>query len=115
MSLPQLYEVQPDGRQIPILFAVASDSGRSLRVFCCYCGRWHVHGRNPDEPMGASNGHRVSHCLAEDSPYIETGYILVEVASLPKPERVYKLKYTRDGAMVSGYLAAQKRALKKSR
>lgn len=102
----------PD-RAVPVMIAVASDSGKSLRAWCPWCAKCHVHGRIPDEPIGASNGYRVAHCSVEDSPLLETGYFLFEVEGpLPEPAHVIKPRYTRDGAYVSGYLMRQRNALK---
>lgn len=106
----------PDGTRVPSLPAVASDSGQTLRVWCRYCARYHSHGRNPDDPIGASNGHRVAHCAVEDSPYRATGYDLFEVEGpLPEPAHVIKPRYTRRGDYVSGYLARQRRELERRR
>jgi len=52
--------------EIPIL-DVYGHGGLWL-VWCEWCDRWHSHG--------VGGGHRVEHCLAEDSPYHVTGYIL---------------------------------------
>lgn len=52
--------------------------GVCWRVWCEHCptrargrkkGRWHHHG--------AGTGARVAHCQAVDSPYVETGYVLL--------------------------------------
>jgi len=41
----------------------------SLRVWCAYCVRWHIHG--------SGYGHRVAHCWRPDSPYRLSGYQFV--------------------------------------
>ena len=101
-----------DGTRVPILFGVPSDSGQTIRVFCRFCGKHHTHGRVPGEP-GSAEGHRVAHCAIDDSPYSTTGYIIVEVESLPPPAHVIKARYTRDGRYVSSYLLRQRRQLAK--
>ena len=53
----------------PILPAIPSADGVTLRVWCKYCGCWHTHG-------AATGGHRVAHCVNLDSPYLRTGYYL---------------------------------------
>lgn len=99
----QFPDILPDGRRIPSLLAVR-DSDTTVRVFCRYCSRWHVHGDG--------GGHRVAHCQADDSPYRDTGYFLVEVHSIPDAPtpKIYKLKY-QGGQIVSGFLRAQRRVL----
>lgn len=93
---------------VPVLFAVASESGKSLLIFCKFCGKYHTHGRNPEDPIGASDGYRVAHCDIDDSPYSATGYFIREVEGpLPEPAHEIKPRYTRDGSYISGYLAKQ--------
>ena len=51
---------------IPIIQAYLHNN---RAVFWCeYCKTYHYHG-----PM---DGHRVAHCISEDSPFNRTGYIL---------------------------------------
>jgi hypothetical protein len=38
------------------------------RFWCDYCRRWHSHG--------AGEGHRVAHCINQESPYLNGGYVL---------------------------------------
>ena len=45
-------------------------------VWCKFEKKWHYHGKAP--------GHRVAHCIKEDSPYHRTGYVLRETG-LPMP------------------------------
>ncbi len=54
-------------KHIPTLDAYHDKSGE-LRVWCEYCQLWHIHS--------AGDGHRVAHCLVENSAYTETGYAL---------------------------------------
>jgi hypothetical protein len=84
---------------MPVLRAVASEDGRTLRAYCPWCRREHVHGRHgacgPPEcgcklhadlhrhhdctcPPGSGDGHRQSHCRP-GSPLAERGYYVVEV------------------------------------
>jgi len=49
---------------------------KQFAVWCEHCQLWHHHGAQP--------GHRVSHCVDQDSPYKLTGYILRPV-NRPKP------------------------------
>lgn len=106
---PLYPDILPNGDRIPTVFAFSDGSGEALRWFCRYCGRFHVHGAYPE--VGAANGHRVAHCIAEDSPYLKTGFFVVELNyPLPEPTKRYKVRYTRDGRIVSGFLAAVRRA-----
>lgn len=63
----------------PTLPAVASKDGKSASVWCRYCDRFHTHGNAP--------GHRVAHCIVEDSPYRDRGYVLELVAGTQKSLR----------------------------
>jgi len=93
--LLSLERMGPDG--IPILGAVAWKFGRrevyadgtsadgGWRTWCRYCKVWHHHGAGP--------GHRVAHCFDHDrggkriqSPYRQTGYILVLADRLENPD-----------------------------
>lgn len=84
-----------NGRRIPTVFAERTDDDR-FRVWCNYCGKFHFHG--------AEDGHRVCHCIADDSPYHLTGYELLEVDEIRLPSYRYRVKYLRDGRIVSGLL-----------
>jgi hypothetical protein len=70
-------------REIPTLPAYATTEGH-LRVYCVHCRKWHYHGE------GA--GHRMAHCMDDESPYHRTGYYLAPVGpwlgerKTPKPE-----------------------------
>lgn len=110
---PQYPDIRSDGLRIPILFGYTDGSGEALRVWCRYCSRYHVHGAT--RVVGGGDGHRIAHCICEDSPYLITGYIVIELDyPLPDPEKRYKLKYGRDGSITSGFLAARKRSQAKS-
>ncbi len=52
---------------IPALPAYENEDG-TLQVWCEFCTKWHTHG--------VGGGHRESHCIVEDSPYVITGYVL---------------------------------------
>ena len=52
-----------------------------LHFYCHHCRRWHHHGRGGIEApftlgRGGMAGHRSPHCLAENSPFLASGYIL---------------------------------------
>jgi hypothetical protein len=51
------------------------DGIAGLRVWCCWCNRWHAHG--------GGYGHRAAHCHDRASPYADTGY------TLTNPERIF--------------------------
>lgn len=102
-------DILPKGDRMPTVFASSDGSGEAMRWFCRYCGRYHTHGAYPE--VGAADGHRVAHCIAEDSPYLKTGVIIVELDHpVDEPRKTYKVKYTRDGRIMSGFLAAIRRA-----
>jgi hypothetical protein len=89
------------GTRIPTIFCHRDESG--LRFYCRYCDVWHIHGVTADGPVGVSDRHRAAHCLVDDSPYLETGYVLQELPDpLPPPHHRVKPKYARDGRIVSG-------------
>lgn len=54
----------------PIVDAYADRDGM-LRIWCDHCHGWHFHGQG--------EGHRVAHCIDDDSPYRKTGYVLKPV------------------------------------
>lgn len=105
---PQNPDIRPDGVRIPTIFTHRDASG--IRFYCRYCDTYHIHGVLPGEPIGASDGDYAAHCFVSDSPYLETGYILVELDyPLPEPPRRYKPKWLRRGGQVSGFLYAMRR------
>lgn len=69
--------------------------GGLVRAWCDYCVKWHTHGGCNGTctekrrkglsggacecPKGTGDGHRVAHCVDEDSPYRKGGYYLVEI------------------------------------
>ncbi len=64
----------------PVLPAVVSPSGETVSVWCRYCDRFHTHGNVP--------GHRVAHCIVDDSPYRQDGgYVLDIVPGTQKTVR----------------------------
>ena len=68
-------------KDMPIVFCQKRENG--LKFFCKYCGDWHLHGKG--------EGHRVSHCSNQNSPYIKTGYILKELKMIKlNPQRKEK-------------------------
>ena len=56
-----------DNVTIPELDAYL-DERDDYRVWCEYCQLWHIHG--------AGDGHKVAHCLVDNSAYHTTGYVL---------------------------------------
>jgi hypothetical protein len=82
-----------NGIRVPVVFCERTPSN-SFRFFCPYCNKYHYHG--------AAEGHVLAHCIAEDSPLLTTGYVLREIDVSPLPARRYKLRYLRDGRIVSG-------------
>lgn len=57
--------------KIPRLPAHPRDDGvRGLRVWCDFCRCWHHHS--------SGYGRRVAHCHNSESPYADTGYMLVK-------------------------------------
>jgi hypothetical protein len=46
------------------------DGVRGLRMWCAWCDRWHSHG--------PGYGHRAAHCRNGRSPYLRTGYVLID-------------------------------------
>ena len=55
---------------VPRLPASAGPSGRSWRVWCRFCRKWHTHAPEP--------GHAWAHCTEAGSPYLLTGSVLYE-------------------------------------
>lgn len=54
-----------------IVLAIERDAAGNLSTWCSYCCKFHHHG--------TSEGHRVAHCINEDSPFINTGYVLKKI------------------------------------
>lgn len=48
-----------------------TDFPQGWKFFCVYCKKCHLHG------IGL--GDRSAHCINNDSPYLKTGYILVDL------------------------------------
>ncbi|HDR7790935.1 hypothetical protein AB1I92_29225 [Bacillus mobilis] len=55
-------------KKAPIVLAIERDEKGNLSTWCGVCECFHHHG--------ADEGHRVAHCVNEDSPFISTGYVL---------------------------------------
>jgi hypothetical protein len=109
----QSHDLTADGQRIPTLRAYRFPNG-DLKVWCRFCGRWHIHGNlapDSDWPFGSADGHRRPHCVISDSPYSSTGYFVVETEGPPpEPTDVFRPYHTRHGEYLSGYLRAQRRA-----
>ena len=88
----------------PRLPAYLCDDGAQVRVWCRFCDCWHYHG-------AGVLGHRAAHCHS-DSPYRETGHVLVwppeEAGSghLRTPKRAKGVKSRPSGAPSSASYAA---------
>jgi len=59
-------------KSCPIVKCFVSSSGRTVKFWCPYCQKWHIHGSYEG---GNWEGHRVAHCY-EETPFSDTGYIL---------------------------------------
>lgn len=92
------------GHDYPVVYAEADPSGITCRLYCPWCDRWHLHG--------LGEGHRCDHCLASDSPFRKTGYVIEIVDNAPLPRVRYKLILPRGRGedYRSGRIAAEKRA-----
>lgn len=57
---------------IPTIKVTESKKKKGYVVFWCeFCNKFHYHGNK-------ALGHRVAHCINENSPYYSSGYILEE-------------------------------------
>ncbi|GEM_PF-6539157 len=61
-----------------MLPAVATSTARQWWVPCPWCHKWHYHAPEP--------GDRAAHCINDESPFLESGYIVVL-----DPERALEL------------------------
>jgi hypothetical protein len=68
---------QPNTHNPPPTIPAYRENGQ-LVVRCPFCGTRHVHGAVGPQ-VGAGDGRRAAHCVADDSPFRQTGYILQEV------------------------------------
>lgn len=77
-------ENDPQLNRVPVVtgFIEDHDQGRSLRVWCSWCCRWHEHGYTGTQVGDTTD--RAAHCYAPDSPYKETGYNIL-VSGTPFP------------------------------
>lgn len=65
---------------IPRLRAEWCPDGRTIRVWCRPCKRFHVHGVT--DLIAGGTTHRVAHCTNKKSKHLSVGY-LIEVPPLP--------------------------------
>lgn len=78
---PEVIDIEErDGKIYPVVRAYDNMS-RQLCFFCIHCNDYHYHGRGgPEAPFqlgrGGNAGHRVAHCTAGNSPFLQRGYIL---------------------------------------
>lgn len=83
----------------PWLPAQPTGNGITVRVWCRYCDRFHIHGDPTTGGLTDGTPHRVSHCHIDNSPYKENGYFLKLVSSeehlLPPRSERRKPKYVR--------------------
>lgn len=49
--------------------------GDQMVLWCRHCELWHYHGSDGD--LESSTGDRTAHCVADGSPYLRSGYVLV--------------------------------------
>jgi hypothetical protein len=61
--------------KLPRLPAYPRTDGAGLRVWCCWCDRWHYHS--------SGYGHRAAHCHNSESPYAD-GYVLTSPATIER-------------------------------
>ncbi len=75
---------EPRDPLIPVLPAEVLVNGTQVRVWCCSCNRFHIHGR--PTPGSDDTRHRFAHCFTGNpqSPYVRTGYELREVGPVGK-------------------------------
>ena len=64
----------------PVLAGDLSPDGRSIRVWCPYCRKRHIHGAGRDEQDGKMT-HRAAHCERIESPFFGDGYLVVDLAA----------------------------------
>lgn len=58
-------------KDYPVLAAFERNAEGMLSGWCPFCQDWHHHG--------VGEGHRVSHCINDNSPFKKTGYMLKKV------------------------------------
>jgi len=46
-----------------------------VKAWCPFCNKWHIHGY-PEKIKSGDIGHRVAHCINDESPFDITGYDL---------------------------------------
>jgi hypothetical protein len=90
-----------NGRRIPTVAAERIPGCDGLRYFCRVCNGWHEYG-----PVG---GYGECHCIVDNSPHRQIGVYLMHVDAVRLPYHRARIRYTRDGSMVSGFLLKQKR------
>jgi hypothetical protein len=59
----------------PLLVGDVSQSGKTIRVWCSHCARYHKHGWDSEELENNDVEHRCAHC-GMDSPYGKSGYYI---------------------------------------
>lgn len=58
--------MKPEDEQIPVVDAYHHDD--LFYLYCEHERRWHIHGYE--------EGHRSAHCICQQSPYKDAGYVL---------------------------------------
>ncbi|SDP29219.1 helix-turn-helix domain-containing protein [Desulforhopalus singaporensis] len=97
---PEVIDIESDKNKIFPVVRTYDDLKSQLHFYCIHCGKWHQHGRGgPDEPLqlgreGYGGGHRISHCLAENSPFKVRGVILEVVGEFTDEIKNQKPKET---------------------
>jgi len=62
-------------KRTPRLPAFRELQSSDLLAWCPFCDKWHRHG--------GGLGHRQPHCSSPYSPFVESGYILIDMGPAP--------------------------------
>lgn len=79
-------EIDEKGTIYPVV-RTYDDEQIHLHFWCIHCRKWYIHGRGGanrpyEEGRGGMAGHRIAHCIVDNSPYKEHGMILDVVGKL---------------------------------
>jgi hypothetical protein len=67
-------------RNIPVLIGEITSGGIQIAAWCPFCRIQHLHGAGGDD----GEGHRVAHCVHDDSPFKESGYYIVLLETMKR-------------------------------
>ena len=89
---PEVIDIEQE--KFPVV-KTYDDEDTQLHFFCIHCNCWHHHGRGGKdyqyhEGRGGMAGHRGAHCIAQNSPFKEYGYILDVVGKFKDVRQKYK-------------------------